>query len=267
MENQGDETFRRKFLLSAMRTILQVSGAASVLALIFVLVNPTWSADVLHLFVHAWGDFLITEGSSTTGTVSNLGTGVVIVLLTILFILRHKGSGEMMKHWKEEAPIAMRVAIMAALLIYGPVLIWKCISIVHADHIALQDLQGCKMANLGMKPPATAPVGMKSADIVVFWCGTDYEAPLTIEWNFNVAPTFVTLPSFPDVLPVREDTYHHGLKTVAYVERPSLLKNQPTILNIYSDAELSPQATSIVIRPLSKSSKPVPVVIHATDLR
>jgi NADH:ubiquinone oxidoreductase subunit 6 (subunit J) len=92
---------------------------------------------LFNIFWVTWHEFLITEGSSTVGTISNLVSGVTIVLLTIALILHHKGLEEMKKHWKDEAPIALRVAIVAALLIYGPVFVWKFVAAIYNEHAKL----------------------------------------------------------------------------------------------------------------------------------
>jgi hypothetical protein len=263
----------RPFLFK-IRTVLWVVGVVSILACGMVLFNPLWRVHAFNVFGRAWRGFLITEGSSTVGMLSNWASPVIAVGITIAVIRHHRGQLAMEQHWKEEAGLAARVVVMVALIMYGPVLIWKCVGTAYADHVALvsernlnKQMRGCWMSNLGMKPPAYAPPGMQSGDVVVFWCATDYESMISIEWDFSKAPKRIGVPFFTDVAVFAANVQFSGLKAIAYINKPTLAKFQPVALDIFSDEQLSPQVTEITIRLLAKDGRAVPVVIHATDLR
>jgi hypothetical protein len=125
----------------------------------------------------------------------------------------------------------------------------------------------CWLYNLGMKPPSSAPAGTRSGNYIVFFCDADYEAPLTVRWDFTSPPTRLGIPVFPDSGAAQVNFLSYGDHAVAFVQMPSLLKFQPTVLEIYSFEELCPQVFKVTITPLVKTGIPVAVVVTARDLR
>jgi hypothetical protein len=121
----------------SFRTVLWLIGCVPILAAGMVLFNPLWRVPAFNLFVRAWREFLITEGSSTVGMFSNWASPIIAVAITIFLIRHHRGQIAMERHWKEEAVIAIRAVVMVAVVMYGPVLVWKCIAAVYLDHATL----------------------------------------------------------------------------------------------------------------------------------
>jgi hypothetical protein len=227
----------------------------------------------VNLLARAWESVLGALSTSTLGIILlSIASPIVVFIITIVAVSKMHPEEDWVKHLRD-AFVPTAIGIAVPLVLISGLFVWKIVSTVYTEHVSLSDKYHdaikpqCWMSNLGMKPPGALPVGMKSANTVVFWCNADHKAPLSIEWNFNIAPKQVSTPMFPDILVINANIVFQGSKAVSYVERPSLRKFQPTAITLYSDMQLAPQATSIVIRTAEKDDKSAMVTIEASDLR
>lgn len=120
-----------------------------------------------------------------------------------------------------------------------------------------------------MKPPPTLPnSNYKSSNTVVFFCDHEYEAPLSIIWEFDRKIAGTSVPFFPDNRPMKASMNVEERSAWSFVEMPSLGRFQPTALVVYGDdPKLPPMATKITIKLLSNDRQPIDVTINARNSR
>lgn len=96
---------------------------------------PAMFFHFLHLLGHAWYAFKTALGTTTLGFVAPLLVSLVSIVATLYYILQKRGKDAMLKHWKEDAVIALRVIVVVTFLIYGPILFFVgLVKTVYDDH-------------------------------------------------------------------------------------------------------------------------------------
>jgi hypothetical protein len=74
-------------------------------------------------------------GTTTLGFIAPLVVSVISIAVTLYYILRQQGKEAMLKHWREDAVIALRVTAIVTVLVYGPILFYEgLIKTVYTDH-------------------------------------------------------------------------------------------------------------------------------------
>jgi hypothetical protein len=229
-------------------------------------------AHIVHLLNRSLALLPTSLGSNWLGLLFPL---LVFLLTQCVSVFVH-GWSSIKVHWKGNLLVGFAVALLS----WSALFLWCVARIIYQDHMTLatrvselnQTLtnrsHGCWISNVGMKPPVYLPSGTHSGNIVVFWCAMDVEAPLSIEWQFTSPPVKIGVPMFPDVIAINAEVFFQVSNAVAYIERPSLLKFQPTVLEIFgTDTRIAPQVAKVVLTQTPKSGKPITTIINATDLR
>jgi hypothetical protein len=84
---------------------------------------------ILHIFVDLIGTTLL-------GLFVGLGFAVATTLAAMLRIHRNHGRDAMVRHWNYDVKTALRVSLVCAAAIYGPILVWSLGKAVYVDHSA-----------------------------------------------------------------------------------------------------------------------------------
>ena len=77
------------------------------------------SPHFINLLSHSWDSFRSALG--TLGFIAPLVVSVVSIVATLYYILRKHGKEAMLKHWKDNALIALCVTLVVTLVVYGPI--------------------------------------------------------------------------------------------------------------------------------------------------
>jgi hypothetical protein len=107
-----------------------------VLAALFAVTSGTMRPHFFSLLDRAWTSFRDTEGSSTTGLITNWVYPVVLLAITLFVVWARQGWAAVLNHWKQESLTALGVAVVVCLIMYGPVFVWHIVHIVYEDHMA-----------------------------------------------------------------------------------------------------------------------------------
>jgi hypothetical protein len=92
----------------------------------------------VNLLTHSWNAFRESLGTTTLGFVAPLVVSVFSIVVTLYYVLRQHGREAMLKRWKEDAVIALRVTAIVTVLVYGPILFYEgLIKTVYDDHARL----------------------------------------------------------------------------------------------------------------------------------
>jgi len=176
-----------------------------------------WFHHFLHLLCRAWGAMTSATSTNTLGFV--LWT---LLLAVVGWAAQVAASWANLGKTGDPTPLrtALAKSLLAVLFSAGGILVlvlivWSifAVVVVYRDHqsfiadnnalrIRVSELttkpSACWLHNIGMKPPSDAPPGTRSGNHIVFFCDSDYEAPLTIRWDFTSPPTRMGVPGFPD---------------------------------------------------------------------
>lgn len=125
-----------RFLWRICQRLFMSLGLVAVLALAWAFANPSWRPLLLDFIYRSWSTFLQAESSSTIGFFSNLSFPIFSVVITLAIVFLHHGKAAMLE-LKRDSIIAIRVTAIVATLIYGPVLLYKCLETVYADHASV----------------------------------------------------------------------------------------------------------------------------------
>jgi hypothetical protein len=89
----------------------------------------------INLLSHSWDSFRSALGTTTLGFIAPLVVSVVSILATLYYILRKHGKEAVLKHWKDDALIALRVTPIVTILVYGPIWFYQgLVKTVFNDH-------------------------------------------------------------------------------------------------------------------------------------
>jgi hypothetical protein len=89
----------------------------------------------VNLLVRSWNSFREALGTTTLGFVAPLVVSVFSIVATLYYVLRQRGREAMLKHWKEDAVMALRVTAIVTVLVYGPILFYAgLVKTVYSDH-------------------------------------------------------------------------------------------------------------------------------------
>jgi hypothetical protein len=227
----------------------------------------------------SWDFFISAIGTTTLGfIIPSVAVPLVGFALVFLVAFVREGRGGVMTHLKKTFALAAVVAFA------GEVVVWLFVfggSVLGANYqeqtklaSALTEYKDevsphCWLKNIGMKPPTALPNGQRSGNLVVFFCNTEYEAPLSIEWDFSSPhPRKIGVPFFPDNRALNQNVVTYGDDhIVSFIEAPNLAKFQPTLLEVFSDKSIPPQVYKVEIRRMEKDKAVTPIEIKADDLR
>jgi len=96
-----------------------------------------WTRHLFSLLHRMWTAFHESLGATTLGFVAPLVVSIISIAVTLYYILRQQGRDAMLKHWKENAGIALRVTVIVSALVYGPIFIYESAKTVYEDHQSL----------------------------------------------------------------------------------------------------------------------------------
>jgi hypothetical protein len=130
-----------KRAISTFRNILLILGIAAVLMATSSITNDEFRGHFINLMQRAWGLFTQKEGTTTPGFASNIAWPIISLVVAWYLIRRERGKEAAMKH-SEEALLAVRVVVIVALLIYGPMAAWCVVKTVYEDHQSLAKRNG-----------------------------------------------------------------------------------------------------------------------------
>jgi len=92
----------------------------------------------LHLLAASWHLFREALGTTTLGFIAPLIVSVGSIVITLYWVLREHGKEAMIKRWREDAWIALRVTAIVTTLVYGPIWFYDgLIKGVYEDHMGL----------------------------------------------------------------------------------------------------------------------------------
>jgi hypothetical protein len=108
------------------------------IAVVFLLLFATSHAYLRHHFsnflVAAWDLFIQEEGTTSPGFFSNIAWPLISLVVAWFLIRKERGKVAAERHLKEEIKLAVRVVIIVALLIYGPMALWCVVRTTYDDH-------------------------------------------------------------------------------------------------------------------------------------
>lgn len=96
-----------------------------------------WIQHLFSLFGQFVSNLFNALGTTVLGWLANVGVLAVTTCFTLLRIRREEGRGAMVKHWKEDGQVALKVGVWCSLVIYGPLIIWQFGRTVYEDHMGL----------------------------------------------------------------------------------------------------------------------------------
>lgn len=96
-----------------------------------------WLHHLFSFFATFLSYFFNAIGTTFLGLCLGLALAVSTYIATLRRIDQRNGKAAMLKHWKEDGKVALRVSVICALIIYGPVALWKFSQVVYDDHIGL----------------------------------------------------------------------------------------------------------------------------------
>jgi hypothetical protein len=165
-----------------------------------------------------------------------MAVGIFVVTLLLLLVVR--GWIEMKRQWVRDIFIGVIAVAVGRIGLF----LWSTAKTIYEDHQAFvtqsanllkenaalkSQTSGCWLTTLGMKPPSFLPKASSSGNAIVFFCDTDYDAPLSVTWDFDRPVQSISVPLFPDARPSKATIVNQGQRAWSFVERPSLLKFQP----------------------------------------
>lgn len=99
--------------------------------------SPMWQ-HFLNFIEHSWQSFRSSLGTTSLGFIAPLAVSILSIAITLFIVLRKQGKEAMLKRWKEDAAIALRVTLIVALGVYGPIFLYEgLIKTVYEDHQSL----------------------------------------------------------------------------------------------------------------------------------
>jgi hypothetical protein len=93
-----------------------------------------WLHHFFNLLASAASIFVDAIGTTFLGLWLGIAFALATTLATLWRIRRKHGVDAMMKHWEENAKIALRVSLFCAAAIYIPVIVWSIGRAVYNDH-------------------------------------------------------------------------------------------------------------------------------------
>ncbi len=81
--------------------------------------------------------FLNAIGTTFLGIVLGIAFAIATGLAAFYRIHKLHGRAAMLAHWKNDGKVASRVAVICALVVYTPILLWKTTQAVYDDHESL----------------------------------------------------------------------------------------------------------------------------------
>jgi hypothetical protein len=209
---------------------------------------------------------------SSNWTAILMAVGIFVVTLLLLLVVR--GWDEMKRQWVRD----IFIGVIAVAVGWIGLFLWSTAETIYEDHQAFvtqsanllkenaalkSQTSGCWLTTLGMKPPSFLPKGSSSGNAIVFFCDTDYEAPLSVTWDFDRPAQSISVPLFPDARASKATIVNQGQRAWSFVEMPSLLKFQPTTILVYGTDRLRPpMATRVTLRLLRNDKNAADVVIQ-----
>lgn len=121
------------FMVSTTRKLSYLLAVAALLLLVFATAHHELRVHFFGLLQRAWNLFTEKEGTTTPGFLSNIAWPVISLAVALILIRRERGKSAAV-NYLEEIWLALRVIIIVALLVYGPMAIWATVRTVYDDH-------------------------------------------------------------------------------------------------------------------------------------
>jgi hypothetical protein len=226
---------------------------------------------LINLLARSWDLFLHAIGTTGLGWwVQGIILFFATEIVTYLVVWKMRGKDAMKARAAENFKIGLYVWAIVVVCVYGPIFSWDVVRTVYGDHQLLviqnqqlrEQSQGCWLGNLGMKPPSYLPPGAKSGNAIVFFCGIDYDAPLSITWEFDKPINSISTPFFPSTKAFLSNIQSNERSAWAFVQMPSLLHYQTTALLVYGNDAIAPIATKVTLRMLHHDGNTKETVIR-----
>jgi hypothetical protein len=164
-----------------------------------------WISHFSSFFATFLSYFFNAIGTSFLGFCLGVSFAAFTTLATLRRVEKLHGRDAMLKHWREDGRVALRVSLVCALIIYGPVAVWKLAQAVYDDHQGLvKKLSEFKKAPTGITAKInTVYNGNDETGQVFVWANMTYSNPLgppsaMIDWKMSLVNTSGVYPaSFP----------------------------------------------------------------------
>src|SRR5260221_8967546 len=124
----------RSSFVSRIKKTLRFIGLVALCFLLFANAHEYLRHHFFNLIQAAWSLFIQKEGTTTPGFASNIAWPLISIAVAWYLIRKERGKGAAEVHFREEAKLAMRVIVIVAILIYGPMAIWCVVRAVYDDH-------------------------------------------------------------------------------------------------------------------------------------
>src|SRR2546426_7474699 len=86
----------------------------------------------------SWESFRNSLGTTSLGFIAPLIVSLISIVTTLYYILRQHGRDAMLRRWKEDAAIALRVTAVVTVFVYGPIFIYQgVVKTIYEDHRSL----------------------------------------------------------------------------------------------------------------------------------
>jgi hypothetical protein len=93
-----------------------------------------WLHHLVNLLASVLSIFVESIGTTWLGLWLGVAFGLATILASMWHIRRKHGRDAMVKHWEENAKIALRVSIVCASIVYLPIFLWSVGKAVYEDH-------------------------------------------------------------------------------------------------------------------------------------
>lgn len=97
---------------------------------------PMWNY-YCSLFKDCWEAFRASLGTTSLGFVAPLIVSVLSIAITLFIVLKKQGKEAMLKRWREDAAIALRVTLVVTAVVYVPIFVWSSIHTIYGQHESL----------------------------------------------------------------------------------------------------------------------------------
>jgi hypothetical protein len=108
---------------------------------------------LVNLLDRSWYSFRTALGTTTLGFVVPLIVTVLSIAVTLFFVLRRRGKREMLKYWREDAVLTLKVIAVVTALVYAPILVYEgLVKTVFTDHeFLVEENRQLRTANIQLR--------------------------------------------------------------------------------------------------------------------
>jgi len=117
-----------------------------------------WLHYLLNLLASAASVFFNAIGATFLGVLVDVAFAGSVAFIALHKKRRDEGWGAMLNHWRKEYKAGIRFALLSALILYGPVIVWSVGKAVYEDHEGLVAAAAkYKQANINLTINAGGP--------------------------------------------------------------------------------------------------------------